>query len=270
MKKIIFTKMQASGNDFVVIYGIKGINAAALARKICSRRYGAGADGLLVLKPSRVADLKMLIFNSDGSQAEMCGNGARCAALWMLKNKKSKKSNHLRLETIAGIVEGQIKDGFIKIRLTEPKKIKSAVSVTINELPLRVHFINTGVPHAVVFVDNLDKIDVDGLGRQIRFNAAFMPQGTNVDFVEIIRHNAIRVRTYERGVEGETLACGTGVVASAAMTLIRNPWIQTDSIKVHTKSNEVLNVYLRKEKDRFKEVWLEGKADIVYKGEYYV
>jgi diaminopimelate epimerase len=267
MKKIDFTKMEASGNDFVLIRQTKGLNPKKFARNICHRKYGVGADGLLVLEKSKIADIKMSIFNSDGSEAEMCGNGARCAVLWARFNKK----NHsLKLETKSGIIQAKISDNNIKIKLTQPKKINPAMSVRLNKRPLRLHFVNTGVPHAVIFVDDLDNIDLRSLGRKIRFNPAFSPQGTNVDFVEVLNYNSLKVRTYERGVEGETLACGTGVVAAALMTAICNPSFKTDKMKVVTKSGKVLKVYFKRIKNKFKEVWLEGKARIVYKGEYYV
>ena len=267
MKKIDFTKMEASGNDFVLIRQTRGLNPKKLARNICHRKYGVGADGLLVLAKSKIADIKMSIFNSDGSEAEMCGNGARCAVLWRRSNKKI---NNLRLQSKAGIVQARINGNNIKIKLTQLKKIRPQMSVRLNNRPLKLHFVNTGVPHAVIFVDDLDNIDVCSLGRKIRFNPAFLPQGTNVDFVEILNYNSLKVRTYERGVEGETLACGTGVVAAALMTAICNPLFKADKMKVVTKSGEVLKVYFKRIKNKFKDVWLEGKARIVYKGEYYV
>jgi len=264
MNKIEFTKMVASGNDFVVIEGhkvTKSQSHKALAKQVCDRKFGIGADGMLVLEKSKVADIRMRIFNADGSEADMCGNGARCAALYMGKKK-------LTLETKAGIIHAEVRGDNVKIRLTEPKDIKLGVAVKLNNRTLKVNFINTGVPHAVIFVDGLGKINVDSLGRQIRYHKAFAPQGTNVNFIEVLDSNSIKIRTYERGVEAETLACGTGSTASAlVLALSINAG---NRVNVHTKSGEVLKVYFKKDNHKFNDVWLEGRAGIVYKGVYNV
>jgi diaminopimelate epimerase len=265
MRKIKFTKMVASGNDFVVInYNLRFTNYGlrSLAKLICDRKYGVGADGLLVLEKSRIADIKMRIFNPDGSEPSMCGNGARCVALYLSQSHKVTKSP-VKIETRAGIINSAVKGENVKIKLTDPKNIKLNIPIKINNRPLRVNFINTGVPHTVIFVEGLDKIDVANIGRQIRYHPKFKPAGTNVDFVEVLGKNSIRLRTYERGVEDETLACGTGAVASALITDYRK-------INVHTKSGEILKVYFKQEKNKFSDVWLEGKAQVVYKGDYYV
>ena len=265
MQKINFIKIAASGNDFVVITSLRSpvIPLKRLAKIMCDRKYGAGGDGLLLLEKSQIADIKMRIFNPDGSEAEMCGNGARSVALFT----KSK-----RIETQAGIIESRVNGEKIKIKLTEPKALKLDLPVRVNNRTLQVNFINTGVPHTVIFVADLDKIDVINIGRQIRFHKRFAPAGTNVDFVEALSNKSIKIRTYERGVEDETRACGTGIVASAVVTIARLPEIKAIShkINVHTKSGEMLKVYFDKIGDKFRDVWLEGKARIVYKGVYYV
>jgi len=194
----------------------------------------------------------MRIFNPDGSDAKMCGNGARCSVLYIGRR-------NTELETKAGIIQSQLKGNSVKIKLTEPKDLKLNLPIKVNNRTLQVNFINTGVPHTVIFVADLDKIDVINLGRQIRFHKRFAPQGTNVDFVEALSNKSIKIRTYERGVEDETLACGTGVVASALIT-------NYQKINVHTKSGEILKVYFDKIGDKFRNVWLEGEAKIVYKG----
>jgi diaminopimelate epimerase len=255
MPKISFTKMVASGNDFVVIERSQNPainNPRILARSICDRKFGVGADGLLLLEKSKIADVRMRIFNPDGSEAEMCGNGARCSVLYVGRR-------NTKLETKAGIIQSQLKGNSVKIKLTEPKDLKLNLPIKVNNRTLQVNFINTGVPHTVIFVADLDKIDVINLGRQIRFHKRFAPQGTNVDFVEALSNKSIKIRTYERGVEDETLACGTGIVASALIT-------NYQKINVHTKSGEILKVYFDKIGDKFRNVWLEGKAKIVYKG----
>ena len=267
MRKINFTKMVAAGNDFVVIESgypvIRLSGYPALARSICDRKYGIGADGLLVLEKSKVADVKMRIFNADGSEAQMCGNGARCVALF--KSQVTSHKSQVKIETRAGIIESEAKGDNIRIQLTGPKNLKLDIPIRVNNRQIRVSFINTGVPHAVIFVEGLEKIDVINLGRMIRFHKQFSPRGTNVDFVEVLSNNSIRVRTYERGVEDETLACGTGAVAAALITTY-NLRLTTDKINVYTQSGEILKVYFTRMGNTFKNVWLEGKVTIVHKG----
>ena len=265
-RKIIkFVKFVASGNDFVVLEfsSSRVLELRRLVRKICDRKYGVGADGLLILKKSKVADIKMRIFNADGSEAQMCGNGARCAALYAGKRR-------VTIETKAGIIESEVNADNVKVKLTEPKDMKLHMPIKVNNRTLHVNFINTGVPHAIIFVEGIDKIGVSILGRQIRYHKAFAPKGTNVDFVEVLNKNSIKIRTYERGVEDETLACGTGAVASALIASCKLGIANCGKINVHTQGGEILKVYFEKIKNKFRNVRLEGKARIVCKGEYYV
>jgi diaminopimelate epimerase len=284
MGKISFTKMVASGNDFVVIEsaGSRVRGFAGLAKEICDRRYGAGADGLLVLEKSKVADIRMRIFNADGSEAEMCGNGARCAALYYssklqspcLSVRQGGLRQSIRIETKAGVIESTVRNDKVKIKLTDPQDLRLDIPIKVNGgRTLKVSFINTGVPHAAVFVEGLDKIDVAGMGSKIRYHRKFIPAGTNVDFIEILSQDSIKVRTYERGVEDETLACGTGAVAAALLSAVRYPCLAgrqalsaIRKINVTTKSRERLKVYLERKGNNFSNVWLEGKAEIVYQG----
>ena len=260
MKKIEFTKMVASGNDFVVIRGLRA-NLSKLAKNICRRSFGIGADGLLVLEKSKKADMRMRIFNSDGSEAQMCGNGSRCAAYFLGKKR-------LTLETKAGILAAFVKKDNVKIKLSCPSRIKENIVLDIFGRKVKVDFVNTGVPHTVIFVQGLDKIDVFGIGRLVRYAKIFAPAGTNVDFVEVAGKNIIKLRTYERGVENETLACGTGSAASALVFASKSN--TSGPIKVHTRGGEILTISFTKEKNTFKDVWLEGRVKIVYKGVYYV
>jgi len=280
MRQIDFTKMVASGNDFIIAELKNSTNSKQLknlAKKTCDRKYGVGADGFLVLRKSKIADVKMRIFNPDGSEAEMCGNGARCIALWVnaIRNTSPAQAGKaqysiLKIETKAGIIESQVNGNNVKIKLTDPKDLRLDIPIKINNRPLKVNFINTGVPHTVIFVEGLDKIDVFNLGRQIRYHQKFKPAGTNVDFVEVLSDNSIKIRTYERGVEDETLACGTGVVASTLLYAIRYTLYATSLIEVHTKSGEILKVYFDRIDGKFTNVWLEGKTKIVYMGVYHV
>lgn len=267
MSRIDFIKIVASGNDFVVIKKSPPCPAMSsnvqqsLAKKICDRKYGIGADGLLVLEKSKIADIKMRIFNPDGSEPKMCGNGARCVAALYPKSQ-------VKIETKAGVVESKVNGENVKIKLTEVRGFKLNLPIKVNKRILHVNFINTGVPHTVIFVEGLDRIDVITLGRQIRYHRKFMPAGTNVDFVQIFNNNSIKMRTYERGVENETLACGTGAVAAALVVSSQLSVVRQNKINVQTKSGEILKVYFDKVKDEFKDVWLEGKAKIVYKGRW--
>lgn len=266
MRVIDFTKMVASGNDFVVIDNRKKniIGLPGLAKKICGRNFGAGADGLLVIEPSKRADFKMRIINSDGSEAEMCGNGARCVALYAKQNRLVRKN--MKIETLAGIIGAEVSGDKIRLEMSEPKDIKLDIDLTIDSKDYSVNFVNTGVPHAVVFTEKVDGVNVKNLGRKVRYHSAFAHRGTNADFVEPQKGNLLKVRTYERGVEDETLACGTGVVASAIIAAVvkgfRSP------VKCLTKSGEILKIYFKKSGDSFRNVYLEGGASKVFCGRY--
>ncbi|MDP3731647.1 MAG: diaminopimelate epimerase, partial [Candidatus Omnitrophota bacterium] len=221
MPKISFTKMVASGNDFVVIensYQLSAISYQHLAKKICARKYGVGADGLLLLGKSKIADVRMRIFNSDGSEAEMCGNGARCVALYSAREQRTENREQrkmeptwakdqgsygrsISIETKAGIVQSQLKGNNVKIKLTNPLNISLDIPVKINKRNLNAIFIDIGVAHAVIFVEGLDEIHVSEIGRAIRNHKRFFPRGANVDFVEGLGKDLIGIRTYERGVE---------------------------------------------------------------------
>ncbi len=259
MKKIGFYKLEASGNDFILLDQRRKSKGRSLdyknfAKKYCQRKLGIGADGLLVIEPSRKAAFKMRIFNADGSEAEMCGNGARAVGLWARKR-------FLSFETKAGIIESELSENNVKIKVTNPFGLKRNVPIKVLGRNLKVNFINTGVPHLVILVESLEKIDVDNIGRAVRFHKKFQPAGANVNFVEVEKKDFIRIRTYERGVEAETLACGTGTVASAIVATRQN------KIKVKTKSGEILKVYSSFKGNKINNVWLEGRVSCLYKGE---
>ena len=259
MRKLKFTKMSGAGNDFIVVdTKLKGYSG--VAQELCQKKTGIGADGLLVLGKSKKSDFKMRIFNADGSEAEMCGNGLRCAALYV------GKKGRMKIEAIAGIYEAEImaKDR-VRIKMEEPKDLKRDLAIKVNGRNVKVGYLDTGVPHAVIFVQGIDDIDVDSIGRNIRYHTKFKPRGTNVDFVEVVDDKNIKIRTYERGVEGETLACGTGAVASAIISGLSSRG-SVYRISVHTKGG-VLRVYFKKVGKRIKDVYLEGEARKVFKGE---
>lgn len=242
-----------------------------LAINICERKFGVGADGLLILERSKAADVRMRVFNADGSEAEMCGNGARCVALYV-RDKISKSKSRILIATKAGIIASEVYGDNVKIKLTDPEGLKLDIPIRIGSRTLRVNFINTGVPHAVIFTEGLDKIDTVNLGRYVRYHKAFAPRGANVNFAEVLNNRSISLRTYERGVEDETLACGTGAVASAVIFSLKSHNFGDGRyvVNVKTKGSEMLKVYFDKTQNRFANTWLEGRARIVAEGVYYV
>lgn len=215
--KIPFTKYQGAGNDFVILDFSSfspNLNLELLSRHLCDRRMGIGADGLILLLPSEVAHYKMRIFNADGSEPTMCGNGIRCLFDFI----QSKECNPLiKIETGCGILVCQRKDTEISIHLGIGKVLHWPI--LLFQEPIFV--VDTGVPHAVVFVENLDEVAIVNEGVKIRFHPHFMPQGVNVNFVQVDSSERIFIRTYERGVEAETLACGTGAAAAALVAFKR-------------------------------------------------
>lgn len=264
--KIKFTKAVATGNDFVIMdnrsSAVSEKELPPLAKKLCDRKRGVGADGLLVVERSKKADFRMRIFNSDGSEAEMCGNGSRCIALYAYENKIAK--SRMSIETIAGVLDADVKGSMVKVKLTDPKDIKWNLCLMINKCPFKVNFIDTGVPHTIHFVDDLDNIDVKNVGSHIRNHGEFSPDGTNADFVKVVNKRTIKVRTYERGVEDETLACGTGAVASAVISAEVEK--MESPVTVETRGGEKVKVYFEVIKGDFKNVYLEGAARLVYEG----
>ena len=270
-RAIRFWKLEGAGNDFLGLDGRLG--GFKLNRKkitdLCDRRRGVGADGVLVVeKPKRRgADFRMRYYNSDGGEAEMCGNGARCFAL-LARAVSGRKGNVLRIQTQAGLVTLQIRGQEVQVSMTEPTRLRLGKKVVVAGRKVVVDFLNTGVPHAVLFVRSVRSVDVAQLGRAIRYHSAFAPSGTNVNFVEIGRGNRIHVRTYERGVEGETLACGTGVVAASILSNLRRGL--RSPILVTTRGGDHLRVGFSMVNGQAREVTLQGPARIVYTGVIYV
>lgn len=274
MKALHFIKMEGSGNDFAVV-DLPGGDLKKLAMAvpaICDRKYGVGADGVLFLQPSKKADVRMRIFNADGSEAEMCGNGARCAAL---RASSLKKKKNLSLETKAGIVEAQVKNRSVRLKMTDPVDVKLDMHVKAGGQDYEVDYINTGVPHAIIEVDSVENAPVVELGRAVRHHDIFSPAGTNVDFIQSLSPNKVLLRTYERGVEDETLACGTGSVAAAIINVMNHEGCGKDvhlrhQVEVKTRSGESLLVEFSLSKKKVFDVWLEGRARIVFEGKYFL
>jgi len=269
MNKLKFTKAVATGNDFIIVenQNFTSRKLRQLAIRLCRHKYGIGGDGLLVAEKSEIADLKMRIFNPDGTEAEMCGNGIRCFILWGHRNNFI--SSKCKIETMAGIIPGKIlKTGRVKVELRAEFSISPEIKIRYKGKNIKGYFIDTGVPHYVIITDKLQKENVEKIGRFIRFHRYFTPRGTNVDFVQF-KDNNLFVRTYERGVEEETLACGTGCVASVLVWGIKAGYRKGKFI-VFPKSGERLKIEYRYGKDGFEKVTLEGKADIVYEGYVYI
>ncbi|MBI3087758.1 MAG: diaminopimelate epimerase [Candidatus Omnitrophica bacterium] len=223
--EIPFTKMVGTGNDFLVVdtvhhaFGWLKAGWAKVARAACDRRDGVGADGLLVLERSRLADVRMRVFNSDGSEAEMCGNGARCVAAFVHGWHGRRHHEEVFIETAGGLVSAQVHRDRVRMRMPEPRDLRLDLALKVDGSIRSLSSVDTGVPHVVAVVDHLDRVEVEALGRRIRFHQAFGPRGANVNFIEVNpkKPHHLRVRTYERGVEGETLACGTGAAAAAVV-----------------------------------------------------
>ena len=265
MKELRFTKMSGAGNDFVVFDNRDGRipeSRAMLVRQVCERRLGVGADGVLIVEPSDRTDFKMRYYNSDGGEAEMCGNGGRCISRYAYLNGIAAES--MSFETIAGVHRSQVIDENVKLGMVDPFDARFRFGISLNEHEITAHSINTGVPHVVVFVDDVDEIDVPKLGRKIRYHSMFCPEGTNANFAQIVDRTHFRIRTYERGVEDETLACGTGTVAAAA---IGGLFGRLDSsVEAETRSGSILKVYFDIEEENARNVFLEGDAKVVFEG----
>ncbi len=268
---IPFTKMNGAGNDFVVIDNRKSIvpdeAKEKFVEKVCNRRFSVGADGVIFIEnsDSDKVDFRWDFYNSDGSTAEMCGNGARCAARYAVDNNIAQAPN-LSFETIAGIINAEVGDETIKVKLTQPHDFEQGRKVDLDSASHTIDSINTGVPHAVLFSDKIDDIKtIKPIGSAIRFHKEFAPAGTNVNLVEITGKDSIKIRTYERGVEDETLACGTGATAAAILAAKREK--VAAPVKVKIASGCELKIHFNPSLDNgFGEVILEGPAEVNFQG----
>jgi len=263
--EISFVKASGAGNDFVVIDNHDGhldMDQARLARALCDRHFGIGADGLLVVEGCATADFHMQYYNADGSYGGMCGNGGRCIARFAFMKRLAPA--RMRFQALDHIYEAEILPEGVRLRMKDPRDYASGLQADIGSASFECRFINTGSPHAVVFVSDLESLDVQGIGRSLRFHRLFSPEGANVNFVHHQPGNAIAIRTYERGVEAETLACGTGSVASAAVAALELGLSFPVSVKV--RSGEELIVDATKKGSRLTNVYLQGSADILFTG----
>jgi len=263
-----FIKMNGAGNDFVLMDNRKGHLSLTKEQivRLCHRQKGIGADGLILLENSKSgqADFAWGFYNSDGSEAEMCGNGSRCFARF-IQTLIPDIGSAVSFETISGIIHAEFLGDLVKVNLTQPHSLSLNIHLSWEDQTKEVHFLNTGVPHTVCFVDDIESVPVKKWGAALRYHPYFSPKGTNVNFVQVMPDKTIRVRTYERGVEGETLACGTGVTASA---LISATVFQLESpVQVLTRGGDILRVGFKREKSCFKDVTLTGPAEISFRGQ---
>ncbi len=267
MNQIPFYKMSGRGNDFIIIdnrdQGIDDSGLAQLITRVCRRRMSVGADGLILIENSDKADFKWRFFNADGSLAEMCGNGARCAARFAHVNGIA--GTQLSFETEAGIISARISNGRVKVNMPDPADLKLDYEIALKKGPLNVCSLNTGVPHVIIMKDQIEAIEVVDQGREIRYHADYAPAGTNVNFVCRRSDDEIAIRTYERGVEDETLACGTGSIAAALIAACKLE--MKSPIRVQARSGEYLTIFFKIEDQRFHDIYMEGDARIIYHGE---
>jgi diaminopimelate epimerase len=262
MDSLQFYKMSASGNDFIVIDNRRHLveerfsNIPEFVLKVCRRRHSVGADGLILIEESAGLDFEWRFYNADGSEAEMCGNGGRCAARFAFMNGIA--GERMSFGTLAGTMHAEVDGkGKVKLQLTRPTDLVLDYPIRIDDREISVSSVNTGVPHAILLTDHIELAPVEELGRPVRYHKAF-PKGTNVDFVEIIDRDNVKIRTYERGVEGETYACGTGAVATGVVLKEKN--LTGGVVNVWTRGGEVLRVYVNDN------VYLEGSARVIYSG----
>lgn len=270
--KLEFTKMSGAGNDFVVIDNRLEIvrDGAALAKKLCDRRWGIGADGLLLVQSSVNADYGMMYYNADGSYGGMCGNGGRCIARYTVDSGIA--GDVQRFEALGYTYKAKVRREDVILSMKDPIGIRMNIVLRVGSITMKVHFADTGSPHVVIPVGQLsrkyksiERIPLASLGAKIRLHKRFQPEGTNVNFIERRKDNSLRMRTYERGVEAETLACGTGSIASAVVGSLL--WKLQSPVTIVASSGSTLVVGFKRDASRFTDVTLKGPAVTTFQGE---
>jgi diaminopimelate epimerase len=260
-----FTKMNGAGNDFVLIDNRSGAYKFSPQQIafLCERHRGVGADGvLLVESPTGKADFRMRYFNSDGGEAEMCGNGARCFARFL--DKIGGPFSEVSFETMAGVIQATFEGELVRLAMSRPHHMVLSRTLDIGGLKRLSHSVNTGVPHVVTFVDDLESTPVQKWGAQIRYHQAFQPEGTNANFIKELEPGKIAIRTYERGVEAETLACGTGVAAAGLIYAALGD--ATSPVHILVRGGDWLEVGFQRVENSFEHVTLKGPADFAFEG----
>ncbi len=264
---IKFWKMHGASNDFILVDDRDQrfpLNDRELIERIAQRRNGVGCEGVILIQPSETDDFRMRFFNPDGGEVEMCGNGARCVA--RLAADIGAAPANMTIATKAGRLHAEIKQADrVKLWMTDPADWQMQLKLSLEDRILVCHFVNTGVAHVVVPVDDLAAVDVDRIGRAIRYHEKFSPAGTNANFFQVTGPSSVAVRTYERGVEAETLACGTGIVATGLVAgrlgMVKTP------VNLLSASGHQLTVDYRLSGESAENVTLEGPAEYVFKGE---
>jgi len=264
MQTIPFYKMSGSGNDFILIDNreniLSDLELDQFIIKVCRRKMSAGADGLILIEAAEDLDFKWRFYNSDGSRAEMCGNGARCAARYAYLNDIA--GPEMVFGTDAGPIQASVTGDRVKIGMTPPFDYRPPFVLQVDGHAVEMSCINTGVPHVVIRTDDLAAAPVADLGRAIRQHPEFAPAGTNVNFIAHTEGRQIGIRTYERGVEDETLACGTGAVAGALVHALQNG--TPAPIDMLTRSNNRLTIHYELDGDTCRKVFMEGDARVIY------
>jgi diaminopimelate epimerase len=298
--RIEFTKLSGSGNDFICINNMDGRYDRLLAspgagghfaRTLCRRGLGIGADGVIFASPPEIeekADFSAKFFETDGSEAELCGNGTACFVRWVIDSRLI-QAREIRILTPAGVVLGNdvrdnsgaasgepngsaVSDNYYRVCIPFPYDIQTDVSITVHGQPVRCDFAVVGVPHAVVYVDDVNEVDMQSLGKGIRFHERFAPRGVNANFVQVLGEGQLRVRTWEFGVEGETLACGTGSAAAAVLAARRFGWprrltTNQDPVFVQATSGDRLRVFVGiDEAGQFTDLCLDTVVRPVFSG----
>jgi diaminopimelate epimerase len=258
--------MNGAGNDFVMLDNLDrrlDLVSGQIAH-LCDRHRGVGADGVLIVEaPANGADFRMRYYNADGGEAEMCGNGARCFARYA--SRLTGKTGAISFETPAGVIRAECEGANVRLAMSEPRDLTLDREIPLPGGAVIAHSVNTGVPHAVVFVQDLENTNVRALGSALRHHADFAPRGTNANFAQIIDSQTLAIRTYERGVEDETLACGTGVVAAAL--ILHEKHGAPSPISVRVRGGDTLAVSFVREAGRYRDASLTGPADFVFEGQ---
>ena len=268
MEPIEFWKMSGSGNDFILVDNRNGVVAeqdmGRLVARSCRRRESVGADGVIFVTDSETYDFGWRFFNADGGEVEMCGNGGRCVSRFAFL--KGIAGSEMTFETQVGPISAQVEGRVVKVLMPKPRNEMMDVDIEFMPGWRTCDFVNTGVPHVVVQVADLENHAVTDQGCEIRYHSRFSPEGTNANFMIPLGPDELAVRTYERGVEDETLACGTGAIASALMASRRG--MVVSPVKVHTRGGEILTVHLNNEgldAEAGERVWLQGNTSVIYK-----
>jgi len=252
--RVGFSKYSGAGNDFIIVDD-RSLGFCGDIARLCHRQWGVGADGLILLQPSSLADYKMRIFNADGKEASMCGNGLRCLTRF-ISSLEGNKLYHI--ETLAHIYPAEVRSEGVWIEFPKPQILEHNVPIAIDETSKPIYFADSGVPHAVIFVSDIEKIDVQTLGLKVRNHPFFGPSGANVNFVE-----GTKLRTFERGIEGETLACGTG--AAAVATILSEIFSLQNPLHIKVRSSDILTFHVHPNK-----LEMLGSATLVFEGSIHI